>query len=451
MTAILPLNRAGARASARLFGLGAPLLCCAIAGLTTLAAPALAAPPTAAISRAAEMPELAGPGATAIGTETRPLTRGQRTIDVTLWYPSTPAARGPAAVYRHSFVRPGAAPLELSEPGRAIAHAAPAGSGRFPLILISHGYGGWGTHMSRLGETLASHGYVVASIDHRDRSFTDAASFLASFTEVLGNRAGDQRAVLRALLGDASAPAAWISPRLAALIDKDAVGVIGYSMGGYGALTAAGAAVDPQALAFAAVPAAARAQLAQADTALAARIKAVAAIAPWGAQPGSAVWTDAGLAKLTAPLLLIDGDQDDVADFRNGVSRVFAKAKGADRYLLVFREAAHNVAGNPIELPADAGFSAIENASDPVWRKDRIEAIDEHFIRAFFDRNLKHDAGAARFLDVPVPQSDAGTWPSAFGQQWGGMYAGDAQPGYWRGFQRRWAAGLELHHKRAGE
>ena len=52
---------------------------------------------------------------------------------------------------------------------------------------------------------------------------------------------------------------------------------------------------------------------------------------------------------------------------------------------------------------------------------------------------------------VPVQQLDAGTWPSAFGQQWGGPYAGETQPAYWRGFQRRWAAGLELHHKRAGE
>ena len=57
----------------------------------------------------------------------------------------------------------------------------------------------------------------------------------------------------------------------------------------------------------------------------------------------------------------------------------------------------------------------------------------------------------ARYLNVPVPQSDAGTWPSTFGQQWGGTYAGDAQPAYWRGFQRRWATGLELHHKRGGE
>lgn len=456
MAAILPLNRAGARASARLFGFGTPLLLCAIAGLTTAAAPAQSAPPTPAISRAAEMPELAGPGAMAIGTETLTLARGHRIIDVTMWYPSAPEARssearGLGAVYRHTFARPGSAAVELAEPGRAVFQAAPAGSGHFPLVLISHGYGGWGTHMSRLGEALASHGYVVASIDHRDRAFTDGASFVVSFSEVLGNRAGDQRAVLHALLGDAAGSSPLIAPRLAALIDKDAVGVIGYSMGGYGALTVAGAAVDPQAPAFAPVPAAARGALAEADPALSAKIKAVVAIAPWGAQPGSAVWTDAGLAQVTAPLLLIDGDQDDVADFSNGVSRVFAAAKGAERYLLVFREAAHNVAGNPIALPADAGFGAIENASDPVWRKDRIEGIDEHFIRAFFDQNLKHDAGAARYLNVPVPQSDAGTWPSAFGQQWGGTYAGDAQPAYWRGFQRRWAAGLELHHKRAGE
>ena len=423
------------------------------AAITLLAAnpTALAAAPTTPVVHAVEMPELAGPGALAIGTETFELTRAERTISVTMWYPSAPGWRGRAAVYRHTLALPGTPAIALVEQGRAVAHAPPAAAGRFPLVVISHGYGGWGTHMSRLGEALASHGYVVASIDHRDRPVTDAASFIASFGSVLINRSSDQRAVLYRLLDGAGGAPGSILPRLSALIDRDAVGVIGYSMGGYGALTTAGAGVDPAAPAFAPVPAVARAAIAVPDAALAARIKAVVAIAPWGAQPGSAVWTDAGLGKLTAPLLLIDGNQDDVVDFERGTRRVFGAATGADRYLLVFREAAHNVAGNPVDLPAGAAFGAIENVSDPVWRKDRIEGIDEHFIRAFFDLNLKHDTGAARYLNVPVPQSDAGSWPSAFGQSWGAATAGDAQPGYWRGFQRRWSAGLELHHKRAGE
>ena len=102
-------------------------------------------------------------------------------------------------------------------------------------------------------------------------------------------------------------------------------------------------------------------------------------------------------------------------------------------------------------LPSDADFSAVESVSDPVWRKERIEAINAHFISAFLDVHLKGDIAKRSFLNVPTPVANDGQWPSGFGQQWGGMVAGDKEPGYWRGFQRRWARGLEMHHKAAGE
>ncbi|MFN5243617.1 MAG: dienelactone hydrolase, partial [Novosphingobium sp.] len=174
-------------------------------------------------------------------------------------------------------------------------------------------------------------------------------------------------------------------------------------------------------------------------------------LAPWGGQPGAMAWQDAALANLRKPLLLIAGDQDDVVGFERGVKRLFQAALGADRYLLVYREAAHNIAGNPVVVPLDADFPTIEFLADPVWRKDRIDAINTHFISAFFDLHLKGDDSKRRYLDVPTPFANQGQWPSTFGQQWGGMTAGDNQPGYWRGFQRRWARGLELHHKAAGE
>jgi predicted dienelactone hydrolase len=40
-----------------------------------------------------------------------------------------------------------------------------------PLVIISHGYPGNRYLMSHLGEDLASKGYVVASIDHRDSTY----------------------------------------------------------------------------------------------------------------------------------------------------------------------------------------------------------------------------------------------------------------------------------------
>ncbi|MFN5781686.1 MAG: hypothetical protein ACK442_01330, partial [Novosphingobium sp.] len=78
------------------------------------------------------------------------------------------------------------------------------------------------------------------------------------------------------------------------------------------------------------------------------------------------------------------------------------------------REAAHNIAGNPVAVPPGADFPAIEFLTDPVWRKDRIDAINAHFISAFFDLHLKGDGSKRRYLNVPTPFANQGQWPSAF-------------------------------------
>lgn len=418
-----------------------------VTGLATLA---VALVPGAALANqpparpSAEMPDFAGPGSFAVGTQVHDLTASGRSIGVRLWFPAR-AASSVRTVYRHRRALPGQQALEIAEYGTAMTGAAPILGQRFPLILMSHGYGGWAEHMSRLGEMLSSRGYIVASIDHRDLSFTDAATFAASFGGVLLNRSRDQQFVLKAALDRK------LAPDVTAQIDPGAIGLLGFSMGGYGALTTAGVPLDPAAPAFAQFPPAARAMLPPPDPLLAQRVKAVVTLAPWGGQPDAMAWQDAALANLRKPLLLIAGDQDDVVGFERGVKRLFQAALGADRYLLVYREAAHNVAGNPVIVPPDADFPTIEFLADPVWRKDRIDAINTHFISAFFDLHLKGDDSKRRYLDVPTPFANQGQWPSTFGQQWGGMTAGDNQPGYWRGFQRRWARGLELHHKAAGE
>ncbi len=130
---------------------------------------------------------------------------------------------------------------------------------------------------------------------------------------------------------------------------------------------------------------------------------------------------------------------------------MFNAAQGTERYLLVYREAAHNIAGNAAQLPAGADFTSIEYISDPVWRKDRLEAINQHFIAAFLDFKLKGDTSRARYLEVPTVAASDGIWPSELGRQWGGTRAGEGQQDYWQGFQRRWANGMEMHHRGVGK
>ena len=50
-------------------------------------------------------------------------------------------------------------------------------AGRFPLVIVSHGYSNADVAMSWLGENLASKGYVVAAIRHDDPPITDRSKF----------------------------------------------------------------------------------------------------------------------------------------------------------------------------------------------------------------------------------------------------------------------------------
>ncbi len=76
------------------------------------------------------------------------------------------------------------------------------GSGAFPLVIISHGYPGNRLLLSHMGENLASKGFVVASIDHKDSTYDDQKAFAST----LYNRPFDQLFVLNemARLGAAS-------------------------------------------------------------------------------------------------------------------------------------------------------------------------------------------------------------------------------------------------------
>ena len=65
-------------------------------------------------------------------------------------------------------------------------------AGPYPLLIISHGYPGNRFLLSHLAENLASKGYVVASIDHTDSTYSDQAAFGST----LLNRPLDQLFVL---------------------------------------------------------------------------------------------------------------------------------------------------------------------------------------------------------------------------------------------------------------
>jgi dienelactone hydrolase len=297
--------------------------------------------------------------------------------------------------------------------------------------------------MSYLGENLASKGYVVVAIEHGDPSNNDPVALGLSFGNVLLQRASDQQGVLQSLLAR--------SDGIGRMIDRKHVGLIGYSMGGYGALATAGAAYDPASAAFRQLPAGVRASFLAGSSraAIGDRIQALVTIAPWGGQPSTRVWSAASLARIKAPTLIIDGEDDDVVDYRAGVRWINNALTGSDRWMLTYEAARHNVGNNaaPTGLP---DFGAVESQAEPVWRGDRLNAINVHFITAFMDLTLKADESRRVYLDVPTPRAVDGRWPEPVGPSGSGAVAGDPQRTHWRGFQRRWAIGLRLTHTPAG-
>ena len=89
--------------------------------------------------------------------------------------------------------------------------------------------------MSFLTENLASKGYVVAGIDHGDGQLRDPAGSARTFATAAATRARDQRFVMAELIRRSAERGGAI----ARAVDPDRVGLIGYSMGGFGALAAA--------------------------------------------------------------------------------------------------------------------------------------------------------------------------------------------------------------------
>ena len=278
-----------------------------------------------------------------------------------------------------------AAPLPPgAAPAPAVASAAPPSRepGRYPLVIVSHGYPGSRLQMSYLTENLASKGYVVVAIDHPESTRADKAGFPST----LLNRRFDDLFVLNTL-------AAWAKPGsgsfLAGLVDADNTALIGYSMGGYGALNTVGAGISAAAVAY--VPGGKLAVNQQGnpqyESARDPRIKAVVAFAPWGG--AHKVWDDAGLAGVRTPLLFISGDQDDVAGYQDGVKQLFEKTIHADRYLLTYVGGRHNSAPNP---PSPAHWSNPDDFasySEPVWDSRRINNINQHYVTAFLGIHLK--------------------------------------------------------------
>ena len=350
-----------------------------------------------------------------------------RPITIEVWYPTNISENANTVIYNEVMGTAGDSLRPLTPftfKGRAYRDAQPKTGTKFPLVVVSHGYVGSRYLMTYLTENLASKGYIVAAIGHTDSTFKDANAFQST----LLNRPKDIRFVINEMekLG-----AQGSKSNLEGLVDANNTAIIGYSMGGYGVLNVGGAGYSEALMGF-------FAGMTGGSTAISVntanneeykkltddRIKAIVAFAPWGMERG--VWDAEGLKGLKTPTFFVAGSQDDISGYEKGIKAIYEGAVNADRFMLTYKNARHNVAPNPPPAEALAPGLHIDEYfryAEPSWDQRKINNINQHFVTAFLGKHLKNQENS-KFLEVQENSNEKD----------------------WTGFKPRSSTGMELLH-----
>ena len=120
--------------------------------------------------------------------------------------------------------------------------------------------------------------------------------------------------------------------------DFEPIGLVGYSMGGYGVVNAIGGGFSEASVTGQGAPpnrllAERTASNARYRSGIDARIKAAIAIASWGMQTG--FWDAEGLKGIAVPMLFVAGSADEVAGYEKGTRAIYSGAVNADRYFRI--------------------------------------------------------------------------------------------------------------------
>lgn len=240
---------------------------------------------------------------------------------------------------------PAASPPRAGRPpgGRAEERDAPAQPGARPLIIFSHFSGGGRRTATYLTTHLASHGYVVAAMDHSEvvapelgpRPGESASDRARRIDAVIASRVPDVRVLVSALTGPR--PVAGLD-RIG--LDPELIAVAGHSFGGWTALAAPES--EP-------------------------RVRAVVALAPGGSSrrvPGVLPLTLALGWERVVPLLILTGDRD-VPVPLDGVQEIFGRAPEPKR-MFVLRRADHEHFADDVEGSHEA-LRAMTLPGEAAW------------------------------------------------------------------------------------
>ncbi|MFT5277410.1 MAG: putative dienelactone hydrolase [Glaciecola sp.] len=392
-------------------------------------------------------PELAVAGDHKVGVQTLDITNEQyfdllaneikpRSLKIEVWYPADFKDGTPLTSYENET----RLAKKFSIQANAARDVTPMVSeSKYPVVVISHGYTGYRQIMFYLGEHLASHGYIVAAIDHTDSTNEDVDMVNApsnGFPSTLLNRSRDQQFTLDFITNEKHFLSDVVN-------DKDA-GLIGYSMGGFGAVNTVGGCYNFSAQAagmFTGVKdenmmamvqkglnscAAGQYENPKVDD----KWKAAITFAAWGGQHN--LFTDESLANIPVPKLFISGNLDDISGYA-GIQSLYEKTQAPSTYLLTMINARHNIAPHPAPKEAWGSETDFGHYYESSWSTAVLNEINKHFVLAMMDCHVKKQADKCDYLNLPVSSDQ--------------VQVDGKLPEPWKGFDSRFSTGLRWEQK----
>jgi predicted dienelactone hydrolase len=312
--------------------------------------------------------------------------RSKRSILIDVWYPvdEADAAEEP----RTQYPLAGAIMLtsDVAVEGLPIASSA----GPLALLVFSHGYGGINTQSTQLMESLASHGFIVASPEHTGNTAFDQSDEMPEL-----QRVPDVSFVIDTLLDRSATGGDLFEGR----VDGSEVGVLGHSFGGMTAMGAVaglrGTGPDP-------------------------RVSAIGVIA---GSVGGERFSDEALASVDEPTILLVGTLDPGA--LENHRHAFARMPNAEALFTVeIEEANHTHFANVCDLgnllleigiTQDAwpnlGAEALigpydETCTDEVFPIAEAHRLQSLYMTAHFKRYLLGQRGYERYLSAEYAEEN---------------------------------------------